>query len=381
MLPPSAYFLFPSHGHALPSLLVLRRFLKFYGIDEARQLVLVEKEKFEAAVMILGRCSPLWLVPKGRAMVGSSLARQTHTTENARPSSDMSEFRKAFSKAKHIAVITGAGVSAESGIPTFRGAGGVWRKWKTQDLATPEAFSRNPSRVWEFYHHRREMALAARPNAAHKALAECEARLSRQGRWVTIITQNTDELHQRAGSKHILEIHGNLFKTRCVSCGEVESNHRSPVCAALQGKGDPDPNTSDASVPADKLPRCEDDECNGLLRPNVVWFGETLDSDILTKVEEELGMCDLCLVVGTSSIVFPAAMFAPQVASRGVPVAEFNTETTPVTDSGLSRSTSRVPAVPRCPARWHAMKPRSSEGQGASILTTPPPTNTETNIL
>ncbi|KAG9333831.1 hypothetical protein JZ751_010048 [Albula glossodonta] len=262
--------------------------------------------------MILGRCSPLWLVPKGLAMVGSSLARQTHTTENARPSSDMSEFRKAFSKAKHIAVITGAGVSAESGIPTFRGAGGLWRKWKTQDLATPEAFSRNPSRVWEFYHHRREMALAARPNAAHQALAECEARLSRQGRCVTIITQNTDELHQRAGSKHILEIHGNLFKTRCVSCGEVESNHRSPT-----------------QTPA--TPACEDDECNGLLRPNVVWFGETLDSDILTKVEEELGMCDLCLVVGTSSIVFPAAMFAPQVASRGVPVAEFNTETTPVT--------------------------------------------------
>lgn len=248
-----------------------------------------------------------------------------------RPSSDLVAFREIFSKAKHIAILTGAGVSAESGVPTFRGEGGYWRKWQAQDLATPEAFSRNPSRVWEFYHYRREVMLTKTPNPAHVAIAECEARLTKQGRKVVVITQNIDELHRRAGSNHVLEIHGSLFKTRCMSCGHEGANRRSPICAALEGKGAPDPKTNDAQIPVEDLPRCEQKECHGLLRPAVVWFGETLDSDILTQVEEELEQCDLCLVVGTSSIVYPAAMFAPQVAARGVPVAEFNMENTPAT--------------------------------------------------
>ncbi|KAK1897422.1 NAD-dependent protein deacylase sirtuin-5 mitochondrial [Dissostichus eleginoides] len=126
----------------------------------------------------------------------------------ARPSSDLATFRKTFSKAKNIAILTGAGVSAESGVPTFRGAGGYWRKWEAQQLATPEAFSRNPSRVWEFYHYRREVMLTKDPNPAHLAIAECEERLIKQGRNVTVITQNIDELHLRAGSKNILELHG-----------------------------------------------------------------------------------------------------------------------------------------------------------------------------
>lgn len=249
----------------------------------------------------------------------------------ARPSSDLAAFREIFSKARHVAILTGAGVSAESGVPTFRGAGGYWRKWQAQDLATPEAFARNPSRVWEFYHYRREVMLTKNPNPAHLAIAECEERLSKQGRQVTVITQNIDELHRRAGSKNILEIHGSLFRTRCVSCGHEAANYKSPICAALEGKGAPDPNTSDAKIPVQDLPRCEQTGCHGLLRPAVVWFGETLDSDILTHVEKELDNCDLCLVVGTSSIVYPAAMFAPQVAARGVPVAEFNMEDTPAT--------------------------------------------------
>lgn len=222
-------------------------------------------------------------------------------------------------------------MSAESGVPTFRGAGGYWRKWQAQDLATPEAFSRSPSRVWEFYHHRREVMLTKAPNPAHLAIAECEERLGKQGRVVTVITQNIDELHYRAGSKNILEIHGSLFRTRCMSCGHEVANHRSPICSALEGKGAPDPGTHDAQIPLQKLPRCERTGCNGLLRPAVVWFGETLDSDILTHAESVLDSCDLCLVVGTSSVVYPAAMFAPQVAARGVPVAEFNMESTPAT--------------------------------------------------
>ncbi|KAM6948985.1 NAD-dependent protein deacylase sirtuin-5A, mitochondrial-like [Aplochiton taeniatus] len=251
--------------------------------------------------------------------------------EMARASSDMSEFRKVFSKAKHIAIITGAGVSAESGVPTFREAAGYWRKWPSQDLATPEAFSRNPSRVWEFYHHRRELVLNKGPNAAHLAIAECEEHLRAQGRTLVVITQNIDDLHRQAGSKNVLKIHGSLLETRCVSCGHVAENQHSPICTALEGKGSPEADAVDADIPVEKLPRCEQSSCRGLLRPNVVWFGETLDSRVLTKVETALDTCDLCLVVGTSSIVYPAAMFGPQVASRGVPVAEFNTETTPET--------------------------------------------------
>uniref|UniRef100_A0A672TCY9 NAD-dependent protein deacylase sirtuin-5, mitochondrial n=1 Tax=Sinocyclocheilus grahami TaxID=75366 RepID=A0A672TCY9_SINGR len=226
---------------------------------------------------------------------------------------DQAQFREHFAKAKHIAIITGAGVSAESGVPTFRGQG-----------------------VWEFYHYRREVGYTLltkckMPNPAHLAIAECESRLSKQGRSVVIITQNIDELHHSADSKHVYEIHGSLFKTRCMSCGEVKANHKSPICPALEGKGEPDPSSKDARIPVEHLPRCDRSGCNGLLRPHVVWFGETLDSDILTAVEQELEICDLCLVVGTSSVVYPAAMFAPQVAGRGVPVTEFNMECTPAT--------------------------------------------------
>ncbi|KAM9307844.1 NAD-dependent protein deacylase sirtuin-5, mitochondrial [Gastrophryne carolinensis] len=249
----------------------------------------------------------------------------------ARPSSNLAEFRDTFAKAKHIAVITGAGVSAESGVPTFRGAGGYWRKWQAQHLATPEAFARNPSRVWEFYHYRREVMLTKTPNPAHLAIAECEARLSKQGRKMVVITQNIDELHRKAGTRNLFEIHGSLFKTRCNTCGSVKANYKSPICPALEGKGAPDPDATDAAIPVENLPRCEEKGCSGLLRPDVVWFGETLNSNLLEEVEKELEICDLCLVVGTSSVVYPAAMFAPQVAARGVPVAEFNMESTPAT--------------------------------------------------
>ncbi|XP_023567925.1 NAD-dependent protein deacylase sirtuin-5, mitochondrial isoform X1 [Octodon degus] len=250
----------------------------------------------------------------------------------ARPNSNMADFRKCFASAKHIVIISGAGISAESGIPTFRGAGGYWRKWKAQELATPEAFARNPSRVWEFYHYRRDVILTKEPNPGHRAIAECEARLSRQGRRVVVITQNIDELHRRAGTKNLLEIHGTIFKTRCTSCGSVVKNYKNPICPALSGKGAPEPEAEDTKIPLEDLPRCEVAGCRGLVRPHVVWFGENLDPAILEEASRELELCDLCLVVGTSSVVYPAAMFAPEVAARGVPVAEFNTETTPATN-------------------------------------------------
>jgi NAD-dependent deacetylase sirtuin 5 len=254
-----------------------------------------------------------------------------HVTLEKKPTSDLARFREHFSSAKHLVILTGAGVSAESGVPTFRGAGGFWRTYKAQDLATPEAFDEDPSLVWEFYHYRREVMISKSPNAAHAAIADVEARFAAAGKRVVIITQNIDELHKRAGSENILELHGSLFKTRCTKCEDVRSNHDSPICEALRGYGAPDPNASEARLPTSSLPRCQTGECGGLLRPHVVWFGEGLDKDVLRSTDEELEKCDLCLVVGTSSIVYPAAMFAPQVARRGVPVAEFNMETTPAT--------------------------------------------------
>ncbi|KAG5849867.1 hypothetical protein ANANG_G00076250 [Anguilla anguilla] len=278
--------------------------------------------------MILRQLVSRGLVPQLRGGISSVSSRKKLLVEMARPSSDLAEFRKVFSKAKHVVILTGAGVSAESGVPTFRGAGGYWRTWQAQDLATPVAFAEPVARVG--------------------------------GRALTVITQNIDELHRRAGSRHVMEIHGSLFKTRCTSCGNVAANHNSPICPALEGKGAPDPDTSDAQIPVEDLPRCEESGCNGLLRPNVVWFGETLDADILTQVERELETCDLCLVVGTSSIVYPAAIFAPQVAARGVPVAEFNMEDTPATMR--FRFHFQGPCGTTLPPPWHATRRRSSEG-------------------
>merc|ERR1719315_488783 len=138
-----------------------------------------------------------------------------------RPCSDLARFRKCLSSSQHLVILTGAGVSAESGVPTFRGAGGFWRQYQAQDLATPQAFRRDPSLVWEFYHYRREVMLSKDPNPAHAAIAEVEARFAAEGKKVAVITQNIDELHKRAGSKHILELHGSLFKTRCTECGDI----------------------------------------------------------------------------------------------------------------------------------------------------------------
>ncbi|XP_071121108.1 NAD-dependent protein deacylase sirtuin-5, mitochondrial-like isoform X1 [Mytilus edulis] len=265
-------------------------------------------------------------------VITSSIIKMTAKDMKA-PSSSMPQFREDFAKAKHIVVLTGAGVSAESGVPTFRGAGGYWRKWQAQQLATPEAFEDNPSLVWEFYHYRREVMGTKDPNKAHIAISECEKRLKSQGRRVVVITQNIDELHKRAGSENILELHGSLFKTRCTKCEEVIENRLSPICPALADKGEPDPKAKDAKIPVDQLPKCKKAGCGGLLRPHVVWFGESLDPAVMDSAENELDHCDLCLVVGTSSVVYPAAMFAPKVASRGVPVAEFNPEKTDVTNS------------------------------------------------
>ncbi|KER28982.1 hypothetical protein T265_04278 [Opisthorchis viverrini] len=259
-----------------------------------------------------------------------------------RPSSNLCGFKDLLSKARNVLVITGAGMSAESGVPTFRGAGGLWRNYNAQDLATPYAFYDDPGLVWEFYHYRRELVRKTRPNSGHLALADAEKRFNADRRSFTVITQNVDGLHSQAGSVNVLELHGNLFKTRCTKCSDVRVNLDSPICPALANRGSPvfDPELH-GHIPEEQLPRCHkpisdkhpDRLCNGLLRPHVVWFGESLDDDVLRRVGIAMTSADVCLVVGTSAVVYPAAGFAQDLAARGVPVAEVNVEVTPATKS------------------------------------------------
>ncbi|CAK1546265.1 unnamed protein product [Leptosia nina] len=246
-----------------------------------------------------------------------------------RQSSDLTKFKETLKTAKNVVILSGAGISAESGIPTFRGAGGFWRKYQASSLATPEAFKTSPSLVWEFYHYRREVAAKAQPNAGHIAIANFEAKHA--DKKITVITQNVDGLHARAGTKNLIELHGNLYKTRCTKCKEVLVNFDSPICEALTSRGAPDEKVVGSDIPVKSLPHCKKPGCEGLLRPHIVWFGESLESAVLERAGEAMESCDICLVVGTSSVVYPAAMFAPQAAARGAVVAEFNIETTPAT--------------------------------------------------
>jgi NAD-dependent deacetylase len=211
--------------------------------------------------------------------------------------------RALLARARNIVALTGAGCSAESGVPTFRGPGGLWRNFRPEDLATPEAFERDPRLVWEWYDWRRGLIAQASPNPGHAALAALEAR----GPGLTLITQNVDGLHSLAGSRSPLEIHGSLWRTRCLSCSEIRENREI--------------------LPRALPPRCP---CGGLLRPDVVWFGESLPVDLVHRSIRAVDACDLMLVVGTSSLVQPAASFAEAALARGVPVVEINLDPTPL---------------------------------------------------
>lgn len=214
--------------------------------------------------------------------------------------------REALVKAKRVAALTGAGISAESGVPTFRGADGLWRNYNVMELATPQAFARDPELVWEFYNWRRNLIAGLTINPGHKALVELEAKVPH----FTLITQNVDGLHLQAGSKNVLEIHGNLWKVRCAQCHAV---------------------TLDRSSNMGPLPHCRD--CGGLLRPHVVWFGESLDYALLSHAVEAARSCQVMLVIGTSAIVQPAASLAYEAKEAGAVVAEINLEETP--NSGM----------------------------------------------
>ena len=202
-----------------------------------------------------------------------------------------------------MVALTGAGISAESGIPTFRGKEGLWQSYRAEELATPRAFARNPTLVWEWYQWRRRLIAGATCNAGHLALARLEERAPD----FILITQNVDGLHQRAGSKRLLEIHGSIWKTRCIRCGDERENRDLDL----------------------KLPTCEG--CGGLLRPAVVWFGEALDEKVLREATRAASECDLMLAVGTSGVVQPAASLPFMAKRNRATVIEINPEDTPVT--------------------------------------------------
>lgn len=216
------------------------------------------------------------------------------------------EARSRIASARAITILTGAGISADSGIPTFRGAEGLWRNYRAEDLATPEAFARDPRLVWEWYNWRRKLIATKQPNPAHRSLVELERRRSDRF-W--LITQNVDGLHHAAGSQRLSEIHGNIWMVRCTDCGVISDNRE---------------------IPLPVLPTCR--QCGGLLRPHIVWFGESLREEDLRRCDEALRACDLLLVIGTSGVVYPAAGFASVAKQAGALVIEINLESTKQSD-------------------------------------------------
>lgn len=217
----------------------------------------------------------------------------------------LEQARSLLNLASRVTVLTGAGISAESGVPTFRGSGGLWKQFHPQDLATPAAFARNPELVWEWYAWRRNVLATVSPNAGHRALAEFEQRTAK----FTLVTQNVDGLHQQAGSRSVLEVHGSIWKLRCTRCSSEWLDH---------------------SVPLKKLPHCA---CGALARPGVVWFGESLPTHIWAAAESATTSCDVFLVVGTSALVYPAAGLVSLARSAGAKTIEVNTEITAVSAS------------------------------------------------
>lgn len=237
--------------------------------------------------------------------------------------SAVEEAGRILAGARRVVVLTGAGVSAESGLATFRGAGGLWEGRRVEEVATPEAFERDPASVWRFYDARRVAAADAAPNPAHLVLASMEA----SGRFdsFVLVTQNVDGLHRAAGSRRVLEIHGSLWRVRCVDCGAEEEDRRVPL--------------------ADIPPRCA---CGGLLRPAIVWFGEPLPADLLEEAFAEAAACDACFVVGTSALVHPAASIPLEAAAAGAAVVEVNPDPTPL--SARCRVSVRAAAGDALPA-------------------------------
>lgn len=209
----------------------------------------------------------------------------------------------AIGTAKHVLILTGSGVSAESGVPTFREAQtGLWSQFDPHELATPEAFLRDPALIWRWYRWRRDLVAKVEPNPGHFALARLEGMIEK----LTLVTQNVDGLHQRAGSTGVIEFHGNLFADRCFSEGCL---------------------VTDAD-PESEVPKCEG--CGGYLRPGVVWFGEPIPAAALETAAASAADCDVFLSIGTSSLVWPAAGLGDSARETGATVIEINLDETPL---------------------------------------------------
>jgi NAD-dependent deacetylase len=213
-------------------------------------------------------------------------------------------------RSEHVAVLTGAGVSAESGVPTFRGADGLWEGHRVTDVATPEGFERDPGLVWRFYNQRRANLQTIRPNAGHIALAALERHFGSDR--FTLITQNIDGLHRAAGSQRVLELHGNLARVRCTACPLIEDRGHEPL---------PD------------LPRCP--KCASLLRPDVVWFHEMLPQQTWREAAQATARSNCFLVVGTSAVVYPAAGLIDMAREQCHSVIEINLEPTAASRPGM----------------------------------------------
>ena len=209
---------------------------------------------------------------------------------------------EALKDSESIVFFTGAGISSESGIPTFRGKDGIWNKLRPEELANFNAFIRNPEMVWEWYNHRKKIIHKAQPNAAHRTIAEMQNHFKD----VTVITQNIDNLHRRAGSNKIYELHGNIERNFCINCKKFYNEELDF---------------------SDGVPKCE---CGGLIRPDVVWFGEFLPEDQFLGGERAAMKSDVFFVVGTSAVVYPAAGLVYVAKQSGATVVEINIEETPL---------------------------------------------------
>jgi len=213
---------------------------------------------------------------------------------------------EALSSATAVAALTGAGISAESGVPTFRGNNGLWKKFKPEELANFDAFIRNPDLVWEWYAYRKKLIAEVKPNPGHYALAEMEKLFQD----FAVITQNIDNLHCRAGSRKVYELHGNIERNYCINCGRRYRNEEL---------------TSTTSSP-----RCVD--CGGLIRPDVVWFGELLPTEPWELADRASRNADVFFSIGTSAIVYPAASLPLVAKENGAYIVEINAEPTPLSD-------------------------------------------------
>lgn len=220
---------------------------------------------------------------------------------------DVNRARALLREATNVTVLTGAGVSAESGVPTYRGAGGgLWGGLRVEDWATPEGYARDRPRVWTWYSDRRVQLADVRPNAAHRALAELQRRLAARGGRATIVTQNIDALHQAAGAQDVLELHGSLLRIRCEQCMRREYVGCKPL---------------------EHGPTCPD--CGAAMRPDVVWFGESLPMKVWHAAVDAAAACDVFITAGTSAVVYPAAGLLDVAKGRGARTIEVNLEATP----------------------------------------------------